>query len=289
MSYCQPLVYSSDARQSFTYRPNTFLNVPGQWLDTYVSFPRPDYYAYWQRLTGSVRYSARAFGSWFQHTPDDPPPNLSLVNAAGVSRVLGSSACSAPTPPSWRKLTSTRATPTDLTDTVYANTAAYPMAYVSHRWAVVRSRDAALRQLAAPANVNFASHTDYVQTGTSAAGGNPVAGRLERASGTLLHVLIPPSSRAGLLVVLDLYDKNWHASVDGRRAPLVRVNGVFRGVRVPAGARMVTLRFEPWWTHLLFPLCWGLIAGALATAVVAAGLAQRQERVRVPGSPLPEL
>lgn len=270
MSYCQPLDYSLDPRQSFTYRPNTFLNAPGLWLDTYVSFPRPDYYAYWQRLTGSHRYLARAFGEWFQDTPEDPPPNLSLVNAAGISRILGSSACPTQTPSSWHAVASTRAAPTDRTDTVYANTAAYPMAYVSHRWNVAHSRDEALRRLAAPANADFATHTDYVQAvRVPASSGSPAAARLERKSATLLRISLPSSRRAGLLVVLDLYDHNWHAYVDGRRSRLVRVNGVFRGVSVPAGARTVTLRYNPWWPRWLFPLCWALIGSALATVVVA--------------------
>jgi hypothetical protein len=271
MSYCQPLEYALDPRQSFTYRPNTFLNAPGLWLDTYVSFPRPDYYTYWQRLTRSNRYSGREFGTWFQHTPSDPPPSLSLVNAAGVSRVLGSTACERPTPSSWRELASAQATPTTRRDIVYANSAAYPMAYVSHRWKVVRGRDEMIRQLAAAANSRFEAHVDYVQSAAQpATGGSPIPARLERASGTLLRIFLPPSTRSGLLVVLDLYDANWRAYVDGRRSPLVRVNGVFRGVFVSGGARTVTFRYEPWWTRWLFPLCWSLIAVAVSVAVVAA-------------------
>jgi hypothetical protein len=72
-----------------------------------------------------------------------------------------------------------------------------------------------------------------------------------------------------LLVVSDYYEPHWRAYVDGRRSPLRRVNGVFRGVFVSEDARAVVLRYEPWWTRWLFPLCWGLIGIALAVAGAA--------------------
>jgi hypothetical protein len=272
MSYCQPVNYSYDPRESFTYRPNTFLHAPGRWLDTYVSFPRPDYYTYWQRLTGSERYSARDFGAWFQHTPEDPPPNLSLVNAAGVSRILASSECAKPSAAPWDRLASTPATPTPRTHVVYANPAAYPMAFVSHRWQVVPSDEDAVRSLATAANAGFAAHTDYVsspEASPSASGEAPAPARLQRSSDGLQSISLPSSRSGGLLVVLDRYDKTWNAQVDGRDAKLVRVNGLFRGVFVPAGARTVTMRYEPWWTRWLFPLCWAVIACALLATVVA--------------------
>ncbi|MEE2673414.1 MAG: hypothetical protein VX466_06455, partial [Myxococcota bacterium] len=34
--------------------------------------------------------------------------------------------------------------------------------------------------------------------------------------------------------------------VDGIESPVLRVNGLFRGVALPAGARQVEMRFEPW-------------------------------------------
>jgi hypothetical protein len=86
-----------------------------------------------------------------------------------------------------------------------------------------------------------------------------------------------------LLVVLDHYDENWRAYVDERRATLVQVNGVFRGVFVTAGARSVTFRYEPWWTSWLFQLCWALIGGALVSAVVALVRDRRAASVETSG------
>lgn len=67
-------------------------------------------------------------------------------------------------------------------------------------------------------------------------------------------------SRPGLLVVNDTMLAGWSASLDGAPAPLVEVNGLVRGVWLPApGAHRVTMRYVP-------P---GLAAGA---AISLAGL-----------------
>jgi hypothetical protein len=279
MSYCQQLNVASDPATSFTYRPDTFLDVPGRWLDTYVSFPAPDYYAYWQRLTRSSLYTGREFGNWFQHTPDAGEPNAALVDGAGISRVLGSSVCHRPLPASWRPLASARATPTTTIDTVYANAGAYPQAYVSRRWKHATSRDAAIASLASVRDPSFRTHVDEVQADLPRApGGDPLRVMVRRVSGTELKVrLTGPLSTGGLLVVLDYFDPQWHAYVDGERKPIERTNGVFQGVYLPAGRRSVTLRYEPWWTSTLYPMSWALIG--LALAVIAWAGAGRLRQV----------
>jgi hypothetical protein len=47
--------------------------------------------------------------------------------------------------------------------------------------------------------------------------------------------------RPGYVVLLDRYDSNWHAELDGREAQVLRANQLFRAVYTPAGAH--TLRF----------------------------------------------
>jgi uncharacterized membrane protein YfhO len=54
-----------------------------------------------------------------------------------------------------------------------------------------------------------------------------------------------PDTEGGMLVVNDTYYPGWRAFIDGRPAPILRANGAFRGVRVPAGARSVSFAFEP--------------------------------------------
>jgi hypothetical protein len=54
----------------------------------------------------------------------------------------------------------------------------------------------------------------------------------------LVHLECPSE---GLLVLRDSWYPGWMASIDGKKAPILRINGCFRGVIVPGGAH--TLRF----------------------------------------------
>ncbi len=49
----------------------------------------------------------------------------------------------------------------------------------------------------------------------------------------------------GLLVISEVWDAGWRASVDGQSVPLIRADGVLLGASVSAGAHTVTLRYQP--------------------------------------------
>ena len=53
------------------------------------------------------------------------------------------------------------------------------------------------------------------------------------------------AAQAGLVVLTDTYYPGWHAAVDGRAAPLLRTNLLFRGVPVASGSHRVFLWFDP--------------------------------------------
>jgi hypothetical protein len=80
-------------------------------------------------------------------------------------------------------------------------------------------------------------------------------------------VVTARARRPGILVLGDTYFPGWKATVDGREAPIERVDYVFRGVKLGAGAHTVEFRYEPlswragWITSLLSLL-------ALAAAVI---------------------
>ena len=50
---------------------------------------------------------------------------------------------------------------------------------------------------------------------------------------------------AGLLVLADRFDEDWHATVDGVETPVRRTNYALRGVVVPAGEHQVEFGYEP--------------------------------------------
>jgi hypothetical protein len=53
------------------------------------------------------------------------------------------------------------------------------------------------------------------------------------------------SDEGGVLALHDPYYPGWVATIDGRAAPILRADILFRGVEVPAGRHRIVFRFEP--------------------------------------------
>ncbi|MBL7648068.1 MAG: YfhO family protein [Candidatus Hydrogenedentes bacterium] len=53
------------------------------------------------------------------------------------------------------------------------------------------------------------------------------------------------TTRPGILVLADTFAPGWHAYVNGAREPILKVNGMFRGVYLPAGKHNVTFTYAP--------------------------------------------
>jgi hypothetical protein len=76
------------------------------------------------------------------------------------------------------------------------------------------------------------------------------------------------SNQASYLSVTGAFAPGWRGYVDGVPVPVIRANGVFRAVRVPAGRHTVELRYRP------AAVAWGA-ALSLFSVVAAVSLAQR--------------
>lgn len=58
-------------------------------------------------------------------------------------------------------------------------------------------------------------------------------------------VLAGNAAEPGLVVFTDNWHPNWSATVNGKPAQVLRVNGLFRGIQVPAGDFRVELKYRP--------------------------------------------
>jgi hypothetical protein len=70
----------------------------------------------------------------------------------------------------------------------------------------------------------------------------------------------------GLVVLADLWDKGWHAYLNGKPVPILRANHALRGVIVPPGKAVLEFRYQPasfrlglWLAGLAGGLLFGLV------------------------------
>jgi hypothetical protein len=82
-------------------------------------------------------------------------------------------------------------------------------------------------------------------------------------------VLDVTASGPALLVLGELYDPGWRATIDGRPAPVVQADHIFRGVRVETGTHRV--RFEYMAPGFRLGLWLSVAAGAVILGLGAVG------------------
>jgi hypothetical protein len=69
-------------------------------------------------------------------------------------------------------------------------------------------------------------------------------------------------SRPGYVVLLDRYDSNWHARIDGREVPVLRANQLFRAVYAEPGQHVIVFYYHQQ----------GLLAGMFITCITMVAL-----------------
>ncbi|HEY7409247.1 MAG TPA: YfhO family protein [Vicinamibacteria bacterium] len=146
---------------------------------------------------------------------------------------------------------------------LYEDAAAEPPAALVPAARLEREAAGAIRRLFDrghdPAAVVVLDDPAAVRPGAGAPGGTAEVVR-RSANGLWLRAEVPAGG--AYLLVLEGYAPGWRATVDGRPAPVLRANGLFRALWLDAGAHEVALRYRPR----------ALLAGAVVTALTAAAL-----------------
>lgn len=167
----------------------------------------------------------------------DPPPSaLDLLQVAWIVAPTGTVA-----DPGWIHLAQSDR------QVLYGLDRYPPRASLVTRWTIA-SADQSLRLVTAPdfdpgsqavveedpgipsvLPSTLSGQTVYVPLG-------PQAGRVD--------VVAP---QPGLVVIRNVYDRHWHATVDGRAVPLLRADYLLQAVAVPAGRHVIGLEYDdPW-------------------------------------------
>lgn len=164
---------------------------------------------------------------------------------------------------------------------LWENETAYPRARWVPHWRPARGLDGAMDALLAPA---FSGDTTcvvaedsrgYAALEESLPPGVPDDAAAPAADTTAEVIRDDPETveiavkagQDGILVLSDTYARGWGARVDGARVPVLQVNGLFRGVFVPAGEHRVVFRYKP-----LSVTAGALITGAGVLGSVVWGL-----------------
>jgi hypothetical protein len=96
------------------------------------------------------------------------------------------------------------------------------------------------------AQAHLAGPSDCPEVPLNASAPGRVDSVFPGVSGTRVDITVTTET-GGLLVLADTDYPGWTATVDGQPARILRVNGAFRAVEVPAGARQVRFEYRPGW------------------------------------------
>ena len=163
--------------------------------------------------------------------------------------------------------------------TIFENARAAPRAFVPQTVEAVEGEEAANAMLA-EADFDL-RQTAVVERGEPGAAAlvhaPPVRGTAAVTTDENARVELRATlDRRGLVVLDDALFEGWRVEVDGRRAPVVRVDSVLRGVVVPAGTHRVV------WSYTVPGIRLGAALSLLAALTLIAGAVSLRLRRRAP-------
>jgi hypothetical protein len=135
---------------------------------------------------------------------------------------------------------------------IYENEAALSRAWVVYQVKNVNDFGAALRFLADASGAE-SGQTAVVENipenlanaiNQNKSDVTPVAGQFRQIKSGQAEVEVT-STNPGLLIVSEQYSPDWRAEIDGAETPVYAVDGIFRGVYIPAGQHKVIFTYEP--------------------------------------------
>ena len=149
-------------------------------------------------------------------------------------------------------------------------------------WQVVASRAAALDAVTAAGFDPERTVVLEADPGLGAPGAAPGSARFAWTGRQSARVEVL-AARAGLLLVRNTYDPHWHATVDGKPAPVLPADSFLQAVPVPAGSHVVTLAYDD--PSIGVGLLGSVVALAiLAGAAIATAVGGRRRRRDVAGA-----
>jgi Bacterial membrane protein YfhO len=176
------------------------------------------------------------------------PPTLLAATTEPALRTLGLlGVADVVQPPAERRLPGMRVTYDGPDARIYANPHALPRAWVVGGQRVVAGDDAQLAAIAAP---GFEPRREAIVP--AAVEGVPQAPAEPGGSARIAAYepdrveLTARSPGRGLVVLSDVHDPGWKATLDGREVPVERVDYLLRGVAVGPGEHRIVMTYEPW-------------------------------------------
>jgi len=147
---------------------------------------------------------------------------------------------------------------------LYENLYFVPRAYVAGTSIFTTSPLETLSQMATPAFDASENVILAADPGASlAVQGSGPAGRVEVTERQPNRVILTAHlSRPGYVVLLDRFDSNWHARIDGREVPVLRANQLFRAVYAERGQHVILYYYRQQ----------GLLAGMFISALALVAL-----------------